>query len=102
MIHRNLLHVLLPLLSTTLRIIGTITLVQGQNSTSSNNDDDNGSSSSSRNRNMDLFNYDTNQHTAQYFNYGPEDWGDIRCPDKDICVRTKKRSSVLHFAMQYA
>ena len=64
--------------------MGIITVVQGQTSTT---DDDSGSSGTARDRDLDLFNYDTNQHTANYFSFGPEDWGDIRCPNKDLCVR---------------
>ena len=57
-----------------------------------NNDDDDltndtNTTTSGRNRANDLFNYDTNQHTDNYFNYGPQDWGDIRCPDETTCVR---------------
>ena len=68
-----------------------LTWVLAQNNNSTTDDDSSGTNtgSSGRDRSMDLFNYDTNQHTAQYFNFGPEDWGDIRCPDKDTCVSTK-------------
>jgi hypothetical protein len=92
MIQRNLLRILLLLHS--LRI-GTITVVHGQNSTAT---DDDATINSSRDRNLDHFNYDTNHHTAQYFDFGPENWGDIRCPDKDTCVRTQNEV-VLHFAI---
>jgi hypothetical protein len=42
-----------------------------------------------RNRNLDRFNYDVTVQTDTLFNFGPADWGDLRCPDVDICVRVK-------------
>ena len=86
MVHHKALR--LPVLALLISFqISIIRLVYAQTSTddSTNNDDGGGS----QNRDLDLFNYDTNQHTAEYFNFGPEDWGDIRCPDKDTCVRTE-------------
>jgi hypothetical protein len=89
MIYRNPLRSFLLL---SLLQISTIIVVQAQNSTTT---DDDGTTGTSRDRNLDRFNYDTNQHTAQYFNFGPEDWGDIRCPDEDTCVRKYKSLCVL-------
>jgi hypothetical protein len=37
-------------------------------------------------RNLDRFNYDTTVRTDTYIDFGPEDWGDIRCPDLETCV----------------
>jgi hypothetical protein len=37
-------------------------------------------------RNLDRFNYDTTVRTDTYIDFGPEDWGDIRCPNLETCV----------------
>jgi hypothetical protein len=48
-----------------------------------------------RNRNLDRFNYDVTVQTDTLFNFGPADWGDLRCPDVDICVRVKHLAYVV-------
>jgi hypothetical protein len=48
-----------------------------------------------RNRNLDRFNYNATVQTDTYFNFGPADWGDLRCPDVETCVRVKDMLFVL-------
>jgi hypothetical protein len=54
------------------------------------NDDGNGNGngSSQRNRNYDQFNYDSTIQDDVHNNFGPEDWGNILCPDLGTCVRS--------------
>ena len=37
-------------------------------------------------RNLDRFNYDQTRTTDTYQDFGPEDWGDLLCPDLETCV----------------
>jgi hypothetical protein len=37
-------------------------------------------------RNLDQFNYDTTVVDAVHSDFGPEDWGQIQCPDLETCV----------------
>jgi hypothetical protein len=37
-------------------------------------------------RNLDQFNYDTTVVDSVHSDFGPEDWGQIQCPDLETCV----------------
>jgi hypothetical protein len=48
----------------------------------------------SQDRNLDQFNYDTTVVDSVHSDFGPEDWGQIQCPDLETCVSktwTRKR-----------
>jgi hypothetical protein len=59
-----------------------------------NTDDGNGNQ---RNRNLDRFNYDSTTQDSIHYNFGPEDWGEIVCPDLDTCVRSFLYILCFHF-----
>jgi hypothetical protein len=41
-------------------------------------------------RNLDQFNYDTTVVDDVHSDFGPEDWGQIQCPDLATCVSYKR------------
>lgn len=66
---------ILFLLITSLR--SSVTWAQNNNNTDNNNGLD---------RNLDRFNYDQTRTTDTYQDFGPEDWGDLLCPDLETCT----------------
>lgn len=39
-----------------------------------------------QNRNYDQFNYVATVEDDLHYDFGPEDWGEVQCPDLETCV----------------